>query len=319
MIDTETFLTALFVDADDFCRSAAPLLRSESRPGPAPALLPGEVLTLVLFARWRRFDSERDFWRWAELRLRGAFPRLPAREQFNRQARLLRPLVELYATGLAGRLGAPQAPRQAMGLSAAPCRHLKRRGGGWLEGSAALGHSNRLDWFQGFQVLAAVCPAGVISGFCFAPATAKGQRLAEDFLRLRHTRAEELGAQAPRSGGAPAAGYYVMDKGFEGRGWQGRCQKALGAGFLCAPKRPRHQARHPRGKGLRRWLASVRQIVETVFDKVQNCFALCRERAHTVQGFGARLAARAALHNFCILVNRRLGRPNLAFADLIDW
>jgi len=30
------------------------------------------------------------------------------------------------------------------------------------------------------------------------------------------------------------------------------------------------------------------------------------------------LAAKAALHNFCIWLNQRLGRPNLAFADLID-
>jgi len=182
-----------------------------------------------------------------------------------------------------------------------------------------LGQSNRLGWFEGFQVLATVCPEGVISGFCFAPGTAKDQPLAEDFLKLRHTKNEELSALAPRRGGLPAAGYYVMDKGFEGKEWQARCQEALGTEFLCAPKRQRNQARHPWSKGLRRGLASIRQIVETVFDKAQNCFALCRERAHTVQGFGARLAARAALHNFCILLNRRLGRPNLAFADLIDW
>jgi len=31
------------------------------------------------------------------------------------------------------------------------------------------------------------------------------------------------------------------------------------------------------------------------------------------------LAAKVALHNFCIWLNRQLGRPDLAFADLIDW
>jgi hypothetical protein len=26
-----------------------------------------------------------------------------------------------------------------------------------------------------------------------------------------------------------------------------------------------------------------------------------------------------ALHNFCIWVNEQLGRPRLAFADLVNW
>jgi hypothetical protein len=32
------------------------------------------------------------------------------------------------------------------------------------------------------------------------------------------------------------------------------------------------------------------------------------------------LAARVALHNFCIWLNEQLGRPRLAFvADLLEW
>jgi hypothetical protein len=31
----------------------------------------------------------------------------------------------------------------------------------------------------------------------------------------------------------------------------------------------------------------------------------------------ARLAARVALHNFCVWLNEQLGRPRLAFADLL--
>jgi hypothetical protein len=31
------------------------------------------------------------------------------------------------------------------------------------------------------------------------------------------------------------------------------------------------------------------------------------------------LAARVALHNFGIWLNKRLGRPRLAFADLLGW
>ena len=59
--------------------------------------------------------------------------------------------------------------------------------------------------------------------------------------------------------------------------------------------------------------------LQTVFDKLQNTFGLRRERPHCLGGFSARLAARVGLHNFCIYLNRLLGRPNLAFADLVDW
>jgi len=33
----------------------------------------------------------------------------------------------------------------------------------------------------------------------------------------------------------------------------------------------------------------------------------------------ARLAAKIALHNFCIWLNEQLGQPRLAFTDLVDW
>jgi hypothetical protein len=51
---------------------------------------------------------------------------------------------------------------------------------------------------------------------------------------------------------------------------------------------------------LRRWVASIRQIVESVYDKLFNTFGLWRERPHELEGLRSRLAARVALHNFCI-------------------
>ena len=33
----------------------------------------------------------------------------------------------------------------------------------------------------------------------------------------------------------------------------------------------------------------------------------------------ALVAAKIALHNFCMWLNEHLGRPRLAFTDLVDW
>ena len=68
MVDTDTFLTALYVMADDFRKSQLPAV-----PGPKPSLTGSEVITLVIFSQWVRFRSERDFYRYAVSRLRPAF------------------------------------------------------------------------------------------------------------------------------------------------------------------------------------------------------------------------------------------------------
>jgi hypothetical protein len=108
----------------------------------------------------------------------------------------------------------------------------------------------------------------------------------------------------------------VVDKGFEGADnhlrWLGR----YGARLICPPKR---NAREVWPKRLRRWVAGIRQIVESAYDKLFNTFGLWRERPHQLSGLRARLAARVALHNFSIWLNGQLGRPRLAFADLLGW
>ena len=63
----------------------------------------------------------------------------------------------------------------------------------------------------------------------------------------------------------------------------------------------------------------VRQIVETVYEKLWHTFRLDRERPHDLSGCQARVAAKMASHNFCLWLNDQLGRPQLAFTELVDW
>ncbi len=65
-----------------------------------------------------------------------------------------------------------------------PVRDAKRRGNGWLAGYADIGWSNSLGWYEGFSLLTAVEPSGVITGFCFGAASSADQPLAETFFTL---------------------------------------------------------------------------------------------------------------------------------------
>jgi hypothetical protein len=56
-----------------------------------------------------------------------------------------------------------------------------------------------------------------------------------------------------------------------------------------------------------------------VYEKLWHTFRLDRERPHDLSGFQGRVAAKMALHNFCMWFNGQLGRPLLAFTDLVDW
>ena len=307
MVDVDTFLTTLYVMVDDFCQTQPP----KKRPGPEASLCQSEVITLAIFARWSRFASERDFYRYADGHLRGAFPTLPSRPQFNRLVRLYTQTIEEIAVKLGKMLEDRVHAYQALDSSAMPVRDAKRRGHGWLAGEADIGWSNSIGWYEGFSVLAAIEPSGVITGFCFGSASTADQPLAETFFAVRANPNPRL-----ISVGAAFSGTYVADKGFEGTENHRRWLECYGAEVVHPPKR---NSKKPWSKRLRQWVASLRQIVETVYDKLFNAFGLWRERPHEIGGLRARLAARVALHNFCIWLNDRLGRPRLKFADLMGW
>ena len=123
MVDVDTFLTTLYVITDDFYQAHPP----PRRPGPEASLCEGEVITLAIFARWSRFASERDFYRFACSNLREAFPTLPNRSQFNRLVRFYADDIEKMALHLAQMTEDSKRPYQALDVSALPVRDAKRR------------------------------------------------------------------------------------------------------------------------------------------------------------------------------------------------
>jgi hypothetical protein len=307
MVDADTFLTALYVTVDESMKH----LPVPVQPGPAARLTPSEVVTLALFGQWRQFATERAFYRYAVTHLCRAFPTLPARSQYNRLVRRYHDLIVAVGQQLADLLDGRTSAYEALDGMGVPIRNAQRRGSGWLAGQADIGRCTRVGWYEGLHVLTAVTPLGAITGYGLGPASTKDQRLAETFLAARHRPQPGL-----TSVGAPASGVYVVDAGFEGRHWHTHWAHCYAATVIAKPKR---SAPGYWPQPLRRWHASIRQIVETVHDRLLETFGLEHERPHALAGLRARLAAKVALHNFCLWLNVQLGRPPLAFADLVDW
>lgn len=88
-----------------------------------------------------------------------------------------------------------------------------------MAGEADIGWSNSIGWYEGFSLLTAVDPTGVITGLCFAAASTADQPLAETFLAIRAYPSKRL-----ISVGSLCSGPYIADKGLEGaenhRRWQ---------------------------------------------------------------------------------------------------
>ena len=308
MPDLDTFLTTVYVVVDDIVKQ---LPTTPVRRGPRARLSPGEVVTLAMVAQWKRFPSERAFVRVATRQLRAAFPGMPTRSQLNRLIRAAHDTIVAVLVQVAQALGCADAAYEVVDGMGVAVRNNRRIAAGWLDGIAGTGRSTRLGWYDGFHILTAVTPDGVLTGYAVAPAQTKEQPYAEDFLAARAMPQPRL----PMVGVA-ATGPYLADTGFEGRDRHQHWHAAYAAQVLAPPRRDRALAWPI---DWRRYHARLRQIVAVVHGKWTEQLRLDEERPHTLDGFLARFAAMGALHNVCIWINRSLGRAPLAFADLVDW
>ena len=309
MADFETFLTEVYVMVDNALPTDT---RGDPRcPGPPAQLAPSETVTLALLSQLRRFRSGRDFYRFAEARLRPFFPTLPHRTQWLRQVRRLAATVAAVAVRLGAAL-AGDAPFEVIDCTVMPTRNAKRRGRGWLPGVMDIGYSNRIGFYEGAKVLTCVGPTGVLTGLGMGPASANDRPLAETLFAQRTRPVPAL----PGAGRA-LSGTYLSDQGFGGRAYEARSAADYRVTLVCPPQPDRRTRIWP--KALRRWLIGLRQIVESVHANLVLTTRFETNRPHSLAGALSNLASIAALHNVCIAYNRRHGRPDLATAEVVGW
>lgn len=309
MLDPETYLIALYVEVDTFCKAQGP--EPAPRRGRKPSLSVSEIVTLAIFGQWAEFRSERGFARWSERHLRRLFPALPHRTRLNHLQRQHLATITAFALHLGQHLIDPQDRYEILDGTGLAVRNDRRGGVGWLPEAVAIGSCRRLGWFEGFRLLVCTGERGVVTGWGCGSATTGERALAETLFEARVLPQPDL-----PSAGQTMGACYLADMGLSGLEAQQRWAEQQGA-YVVSPPQTRSHREWPES-----WtwnLARVRQVIESVFRRLLHDFRLEHERPHTLGGFLTRLAAKMALHNVCIHFNRQHGLPDLALVDLVEW
>jgi hypothetical protein len=335
-LDLDTFLVTVYCVIDDLYHETF-AAHKPVRPGAEPEMSDSEVLTVVVLTQWQLSRSESAFLGYVRQHWRAYFPRVLSQSAFNRRARDLMGVLCALGPVLSRRLD------QALGsappyevLDTVPVPLLRRCRGDQhhlfgVEAAMGQGGSDK-DWYYGVALLGALTPRGLSAGFVLGPADTQERWLAEALLRWRqapagpcpsaadllpvlgpsHKRGGRVGPTgplAPRQGVGTASGApYVADLGFAGQAWQRHWGQDYRAHVLTKADYAQGADAH----GAARWVASLRQVVETVFHTLGERFGLTFPRARTYWGLLTRLGAKIAAFNLAVYVNHLCNRPTFA-------
>jgi hypothetical protein len=294
-MDLNSFLTELYVMIDDWWQAQAEA--QAPRRGRPAQLSTSEVLTLAVVGQWPRWRSERDFWRFADVHLRDAFPQLCSQSQLNRRVRAAEPLLRRLHAGLAEALPTTEAVYHVLDTTLIPaiqrvraCRH------GLFVGEASFGRCvSKTEWVSGFKLALSVTPPGIITAFGLAPANCDERLIGDALIAREH---------------CPA---YLADKGFAAVDWERHWYDTYGTIVAATPVRTAKRA-WPEAAG--RWAAGKRQVIEQVIAQLKDFYAVERHRAKTLGGLLTRVAAKIVAFTAAQRLNQRRQRPLRRFADL---
>jgi hypothetical protein len=346
MDDLDTFLVTVYCTVDALYQAQF-ASHKPTRPGRTPALSDSEVLTLLVLAQGQPRGSERRFVRYVRRQWRSYFPQMLSQSAFNRRARDLAGVLCALGPAVADLVTAGWAGAGYEVVDGVPvplarrCRGVRRRLFPPDVAGLGRGGSDR-TWYFGVHLVAAVHPAGVVTGFLVGPPTTGERWLLEPLLRWRwspttpqptaaelapvlgprHVRGGQrvgpTGRLRPRAGvGQPARGPYLADLGFAGATWQAHWHATYGATVLTKRDLPPTVLTPATRTRLVRCATRCRQVVETVFAVLTDRFHLAFPGARSVPGLLARLGAKIAALNLAVALNRTRRRPAFTTLDLL--
>lgn len=294
-IDMETLITIIFIIVDDWYQEKGVKLVT-GKQGCKPIFSDSELMTLVLCMDIIPFPSERQFYRFIRANYLSLFPHLIDRSQFNRRARSLRLLIEALRCFWLVQLCATLKTEFLLDTKPIPVLSYKRnKDRSEFRGQAAYGvcASRNLKYF-GFKLVALTTLDGIPVVYDLVPANTDERDAAEEVLDFVWD-CDIFG-----------------DKGFLGEEWQFD-QENRQNNRIWTAKRANQAGQNP--PGFDRWLNSIRERIEGVFNEVQNVGRnVERLLAKTVAGLCTRIIAKMANHTLKGILRRFFNIDIISFS-----
>ena len=287
-ISISELLLVIYVIVDDWYLIQGRIIL-QGKPGKKPQFSDSEVITLMLAQDYIPYPGENQFIGYMQANYPDLFPDLITQSQFNRRARQLRLLVEemrrywLQDLGLLTQVDLllDTKPVPVMGY-----KRSKRRSD--FAGSADYGYcSSRNMKYYGYKLVSLCTLEGIPVAYELVPANTDERLAAESVLyALRGCR-------------------IYADKGFIGEEWQERIFRHTRNRIYTA-KRTNQAEQNP--AAFDRWLNSVRERIEGVFNEIQNTGRnIERLLAKTVIGLATRVIAKMTSHLLKFILRNSYG------------
>ena len=287
-ISIAELLLVIYVIVDDWYLLQGQILL-KGKTGRKPEFTDSEVITLMLAQDFIPYPGENQFIGYMQANYPDLFPDLITQSQFNRRVRNLRLLVEalrrywLQELGLLTQIDLllDTKPVPVMGY-----KRSKRRSD--FAGSADYGHcASRNMKYYGYKLVSLCTLEGIPVVYELVPANTDERLAAESVLyALRGCR-------------------IYADKGFIGENWQEKIYRHT-RNRIYTTKRTNQAEQNP--VSFDRWLNSIRERIEGVFNEIQNTGRnIERLLAKTVIGLATRVIAKMTSHLLKFILRKSYG------------
>jgi hypothetical protein len=276
-ISITELLLVIYVIVDDWYQIEGKVILP-GKPGKKPKFTDSEMITLMLAQDYIPYPGENQYIGYIKANYPDLFPDLITQSQYNRRARNLRLLVEAMRRYWLKELGLPSQVDSLLDTKPVPVMGYKRsKKRSDFAGSADYGHcASRNMKYYGYKLVSPCTLDGIPIVYELVPANTDERLAAESVLyALRGCR-------------------IYSDKGFIGEDWQEKIFRHT-RNRIYTPKRANQSDQNP--ETFDRWLNSIRERIEGVFNEVQNTGRnVERLLAKTVTGLATRIISKMSSH-----------------------